>query len=192
MLSPRHALAPVAMLALGGLLTGCGSKTIDPKPIQNQISGFQPAKDAGWVATDAHCPSGQKAKAGTSFNCTVKFNGILVTFKATVDSVASNSAHITTEASPPIFDIKKSADQLAQQAGAGWTADCGAPIQQLATGAEITCTLTNGSQTQPVKVKVDSSGQLVVEGPSDTSTTAPADTTTVAPAAGGDTTTTAG
>lgn len=178
MIRPRHALAPAAVLALGALLTGCGSKTIDPKPIQTQISGFQEAKDAGWVATEAHCPSGQKAKAGTSFTCTVKFNGVLVSFKATVDTVGSSSAHITTQPASPIVDMKKFAAEAAQAAGTGFAVDCGAPIQQLAIGAEVTCTATNAGQSQTFKLKVDPSGQLTNETPDTTTTQLPADTTT--------------
>lgn len=178
MIRTRHTIAPIALLGLGALVTACGTKTIDPKPVETQISTSAGVKAAGWVATEAHCPSGQKAKAGTTFICTVKFNGVQVSFKATVDSVGSSQAHITTQETDPIIDVKKFADGVATAAGAGVTVDCGPPIQQLKVGTEVTCTAKSGTDTQTLKVKVDSSGALSPETTTgDTTTTVPSGAT---------------
>ena len=185
MIRPRHAAAPIALLAIGVALSGCSSdKTINSSQVEKQITDSQQAKAVGLAVTEAHCPTGQSAKVGTVFTCTVKINGIQVSYKATVDSVSSSQAHITTEPTKPIINAKGAADGIAQAAGTGWTVDCGPQIQQVDIGFVLTCKATNGTDTQNVSFKVtDATGTLQpITGQSDTSTTAaPADTTTSTP-----------
>lgn len=175
MIRARSAIAPIALLSLGGMLAGCGSKTIDSKQVEQQITTSQQAKAAGLTVTEAHCPSGQKATKGTTFTCTIKINGFLVSYKATVDSVSGSTAHITTEPTKPIINAKGVQDQIVQGAGAGWTADCGPAIQQVDLNFILTCHATNAGQTQDVQFKVtDATGTLEPV----TSTTAPPESTT--------------
>ncbi|MHB8466827.1 MAG: DUF4333 domain-containing protein [Acidimicrobiales bacterium] len=178
MIRPRSAVTAIALPALCVLVAGCGTKTIDAKQVEKQITDSQQSKVVGLAVTvsDAQCPSGQAAKKGTTFICTIKLNGLAVSYKATVDSVSSSQAHITTEPARPIINAKGLADQIAQTEGAGWTADCGAPIQQVDLGSVVTCKATNGAESQDVRFKVTTlSGTLepVTSGAPDTTTVAP-------------------
>jgi hypothetical protein len=182
MIHPRHAFAPLVVIALGGTLAGCGTKTLNSKQIEQQIITSEQSKAAGYPVTEAHCPSGVEAKAGKTFLCTVKIDGIQVSMKATITSVG-DKANITTEPAQPIINAKGEADQIAAAAGAGVTVDCGPPVQQVPIGFILTCKATDGTNTQSVQLKVtDASGTLAPINPAggSTTTTAPADTTTTA------------
>jgi hypothetical protein len=80
-------------------LAACGTTTIDPSKAAALIK-----KDlaSGVTAKSVHCPSGVKAKAGTTFSCTVQLvrtgDPTVHTGSVTVH-ITSNSGHATVSGS---------------------------------------------------------------------------------------------
>jgi hypothetical protein len=171
MISPRFIAASLGLLAVSAALAGCGGKTIDPKSIETQLQSRQQDVVKGLAVNGAHCPSGEDDKVGKTFTCTIKVAGVQVNYTVKITKAGSRP-QFTLEPTEPIINAKVPEDQLASQAGSGWTIDCGPPIQQVPVGSIITCHATNGSDTQTVQYKVtDTSGTLNPVTSGDTTTT---------------------
>ncbi|MEA2172288.1 MAG: hypothetical protein QOF76_5588 [Solirubrobacteraceae bacterium] len=59
----------VALVALAGVLTACGAKTVDAGVLSTKVKAVVEQRDE--TGAEVTCPSGVKAKKGVHFTCTV-------------------------------------------------------------------------------------------------------------------------
>ena len=85
-----------ALLCAPLLMAGCTfmgqDRTVDSSSVEKAISNAITAQ--GNQVTSIHCPTGEKAKKGVTFDCTGVVNGV----KAV--------AHVTLTSDAPTFDYK--------------------------------------------------------------------------------------
>lgn len=142
--------------------------TVDAGDVERRVESAQKEKSPDVEVGKATCPSDLKAKTGASVRCTIPVGEAKAPYDVTVTSVESGTARYSIRVASPLLDLSKLEGNLAQQAGAGVTADCrkgGPRIVVSSIGAMLTCTLSDGSQTQDITVAVkDLDGTVTIVG----------------------------
>lgn len=142
--------------------------TVDAGDVERRVESAQKEKSPDVEVGKATCPSDLKAKTGSSVRCTIPVGEATAPYDVTVTSVESGTARYSIRVASPLLDLRKLEGNLAQQAGAGVTADCrkgGPRIVVSSIGAMLTCTLSDGSQTQDITVAVkDLDGTVTIVG----------------------------
>jgi hypothetical protein len=166
-----HALAAVLLVGLAVGCTASLTHTVDHVQVEQLITSSQRAKAGSLSVSNATCPTNAPARVGTHFNCTVVVDGVIVVYAVAVDQVGGGKVHFTTQPSTPIVDTGKIVDALKQRVPKNVTVDCGRRIQQLAVGAIIRCTATDGTNAAEVSYSVGPDGVVTPVNPPGTSTT---------------------
>ncbi len=147
-------------------LTRQGS--VDAGDVERRVESAQKEKSPDVEVGKATCPSDLKAKTGSSVRCTIPVGEATAPYDVTVTSVEGGTVRYSIRVASPLLDLSKLEGNLAQQAGAGVTADCrkgGPRIVVSSIGAMLTCTLSDGSQTQDITVAVkDLDGTVTIVG----------------------------
>jgi len=147
-------------------LTRQGS--VDARDVERRVESAQKEKSPDVGVGKATCPSDLKAKIGSSVRCTIPVGEATAPYDVTVTSVEGGTVRYSIRVASPLLDLRKLEGNLAQQAGAGVTADCrkgGPRIVVSSIGAMLTCTLSDGSQTQDITVAVkDLDGTVTIVG----------------------------
>ncbi len=147
-------------------LTRQGS--VDAGDVERRVESAQKEKSPDVRVGKATCPSDLKAKTGSSVRCTIPVGEATAPYDVTVTSVEGGTVRYSIRVASPLLDLSKLEGNLAQQAGAGVTADCrkgGPRIVVSSIGAMLTCTLSDGSQTQDITVAVkDLDGTVTIVG----------------------------
>jgi hypothetical protein len=165
----RRSLARAAGAIVGVLLlAGCGDQpgydhaAVESYLAKSQVDTFGASGKVG----DAACPRGLELREGMTFTCKLDVSGARLPYRVRLTHV--HEARVSISASPA--GVVLSASRIGDFVGStlpktssGAKVDCGGAFVVAKVGDTIACTLTLGSQEQPLKVTVkDDSGQLQI------------------------------
>jgi hypothetical protein len=160
------------------VLTGAGcsdlsvARTLDSRKVAHQIS-----QDIGTSFTIAsptvRCPSGIKAEAGRTFDCTTALENQALTIHVTVNDTRGGFTPTLAQA---VLPVSKIASAIKANPAPGTVACDHHTLLVKRPGDSFACTVTSGGATQTVNLTVqDLNGTVTYQPPSpDTTTTAPA------------------
>ncbi len=160
------------------LLAGCGSTAkVNPKQVEADLLASLHRQRPN-VAFGVRCPSGLPLKVGTTFTCTVIFDGSPTSYTVEITRVSSSQAEISTRPTQPVIDTETVVSAIQAQLGAGSTASCPGPrFVQLAVHKTLTCTASVKGQPQRVTATLeDDQGTVSFSSQPATTTTAPGGT----------------
>jgi len=152
--APSLALAAVVVMGVVAFVTACGSPSIDPDRLSADLR-----RDVGGAATGLTaitCPSGQPAKAGTTFTCTATTTRGDLVYEVTVTSDAGDYRYAL--APGQTVDSAALGQELTAQVSGpnaalgAVTVTCPASIVAPGGAVDVTCTASSGTSQVPMHV----------------------------------------
>jgi hypothetical protein len=131
--------------------------TLDNKKIEDSIKTT--VKDKGITMKSVSCPTGQKSKVGTKFECTGETeDGGKLTFQV---EVTSSGGDIKWELEGKILDMKKIGNSIEKKVGESADVECAEKSMVVKKGDVVTCPVTIDGKKQSVKIKaLDNDGNI--------------------------------
>lgn len=165
----RGAASRAAVVVAGlGLLAGCGeSPGYDDTAIESYLASsqhdtFGPAAEVG----KASCPGALELREAMTFTCKLEVSGTRVPYRVRLTHVHDTKMSITAAPDGVIVSTSKLRDFVGStlpKGASGAVVDCGGEFVVAKVGDTLPCTLTLGSQEQPIKVTLkDETGRLSI------------------------------
>lgn len=166
----RSFLVTLGVLVAVATVAACGGSSgedesavtttgaVDTQEVEELLVATQKRASPDFDVRDPSCPARVVIGQGTSFQCTVVVDGVIVPYQVTLAEIGGPDGAGRYELRPAkaILSIPKLVDAL-QRNNPGSRVDCGPDrVKALDVGATFDCTVTPANGTpQPVKLKVD-------------------------------------
>lgn len=156
------------VLACLALLAGCGDRPgYDDAAVESYLAKSQ-ATTFGTSAKvgAASCPGTLELREGMTFTCKLDVSGASLPYRVRLTHVHDTRMSISAAPDGVIVSTAKLRDYVAgtlPKNSSGADVDCGGAFVVAKVGATVPCTLTLGSQEQPIKVTVkDQTGRVQI------------------------------